>query len=887
MNIGVCIRAKDEQQIICDWVLHYLKLGFDKIFIYDNMSEPSIESSLKSKNLLNDKIIIKIDTFPYSNQPVIYQECIDENKELDWLLLCDTDEFLWLKEGTIKDFLSKFSDDTCTVFINWLVYGTSNLKTYDRNKSVFEQFTIREEYSHFWNTFVKSFVRPKLIEKIGNVHTIYNNNYKVGNVYNNNIMIKYSNKCDYPDKNLNDNTPLVLVHYMTLDFESMQNKFKRNSKGHLGEADNWKGDTHKYSLKWYKMPVYGFNDNVKDLRMKKYIFKHIFIKMETYICNLTGNNFTIKDDDKGREGGSAFGLNSRLRSIIYVLTNTVLKSNQTLNNITPNKNIRGIGMSDAPNLALELSKKFNYVNTFYHTDPFLDIYNNEDVSTYNNLDFIISSDVFEHISPYPNVQTAFNNLFKMLKIGGHIIFSVPFIYDNYYEHFPSLYDYSVEFDKRMNKYYIKNITIDGKEELFYTSKTPSGQTSDLCFHEGPGSTLEMRIFSQDKLIKYLKDAGFREIIFYDPNEIKDMEKYGIFWENKCSLVLSAKKCINIMQTIYFIINQHGNHESIIKNGGGASEVLFYLTAHSLSKYFNVIVYNRDSTPCKIDGVEYRFLPNNMNPDIENINNSVVIVQRHFNMLIDLHKINPSNKYTLWSHDYLEKEFNNLSGKYKSLEINRYFSKHNIQIVSVSHFHKSNILSRLPDVNVNPIYNALFSEYFIKQNDINYDKNTIIFASNWAKGLNKVLNIGEHYYKLNKDFKLILIKPKYCDWEPDLQQYPFIEKLGCIENKNEYCKLLQSCLCVFSTSYPETFGCVFAEALHLGVPVIGDSSVEAGFHEIIPSQFICNFNKPNEVISKIENIRIHRPNVSLDSKFYSESIINEWVKILKYLTADNL
>ena len=59
MRIGVCIRAKNEQKIICDWVNHYLKLGFDKIFIYDNMSEPSIESSLQEKNLLNEKVIIK------------------------------------------------------------------------------------------------------------------------------------------------------------------------------------------------------------------------------------------------------------------------------------------------------------------------------------------------------------------------------------------------------------------------------------------------------------------------------------------------------------------------------------------------------------------------------------------------------------------------------------------------------------------------------------------------------------------------------------------------------------------------------------------------------------------------------------------------------------
>ena len=268
MKIGVCIRAKDEQKIICDWVNHYLKLGFDKIFIYDNMSEPSIEYSLKEKFLLNEKVIIKIDTFPHSNQPVIYQECIDQNKHLDWLLLCDTDEFLWLKEGTIKEFLSKYSEDTCTVLINWLVYGTSNLQTYDRNKTVFEQFILREEYSHFWNIFVKSFVRPKLIEKFGNVHITRNSNYKVCNIYNEVLMLSSDPiKCDYQDSNLNDNSPVVLVHYMTLDFESMSKKRNKNGLQALGFTLK----NNKYSLEWYKSKQYGFKDNITDMRMIKYI----------------------------------------------------------------------------------------------------------------------------------------------------------------------------------------------------------------------------------------------------------------------------------------------------------------------------------------------------------------------------------------------------------------------------------------------------------------------------------------------------------------------------------------------------------------------------------------------------------------------------------------
>jgi SAM-dependent methyltransferase len=62
----------------------------------------------------------------------------------------------------------------------------------------------------------------------------------------------------------------------------------------------------------------------------------------------------------------------------------------------------------------------------------------------NNLDFIISSDVFEHINPLPSIQIAFNNLYKMLKNGGTLIFSVPYNHGEHREHYPNLYNYKIE-----------------------------------------------------------------------------------------------------------------------------------------------------------------------------------------------------------------------------------------------------------------------------------------------------------------------------------------------------------------------------------------------------------------------------------------------------------
>jgi SAM-dependent methyltransferase len=250
-----------------------------------------------------------------------------------------------------------------------------------------------------------------------------------------------------------------------------------------------------------------------------------------YRCNITGRTFDLDNNEKDRELASRFGFNSRFRAICYVFTKLFYGECKILYNLDNNKNIKGIGMSDS-GWAKIFEKKFNYTNTFYHTSPYLDIYNNEHIKNYNDLDFIISSDVFEHINPFPSVQIAFNNLYKMLKNGGYLIFSVPYTNGEHLEHYPNLYDYEIK--KEDNKYILHNTTIDNKKEVF----------NNLCFHGEPGNVLEMRLFSKKSIISFLEKAGFIDITFYEINE--DMKKYGIFWSNNditrdYSLIISARK----------------------------------------------------------------------------------------------------------------------------------------------------------------------------------------------------------------------------------------------------------------------------------------------------------------------------------------------------------
>lgn len=336
------------------------------------------------------------------------------------------------------------------------------------------------------------------------------------------------------------------------------------------------------------------------------------------------------------------------------------------------------------------------------------------------------------------------------------------------------------------------------------------------------------------------------------------------------------------KTINMFIYNASNHISITKIGSGASEFLFFITALKLSDYFNVNVYYCNCSK-KIDNINYiNFNFNNLN-EIKNINNSIIIIQRLFYFGIDFHKLNNTNKYFIWSHDYIQNiKLNNLYGNYAIDEISDYFNKNDIKVIGVSEFHKNNLKNVLNIKNIDYIYNSLFNEYFIKNKNINYDKNKILFASSSSKGLKIIINICENYYKINNNFRLILLTPNYSEKiikKYNLENYNFILYKGVIKDKQEYSNIIQECLCVISAPFHETFGCVYSESLHLGTPVIGDVSINSAMPEIIDKEYLCNFNDINTVIKLIEKIKNNRKDVILKDCFYEKETIKKWVKIL--------
>ena len=161
-------------------------------------------------------------------------------------------------------------------------------------------------------------------------------------------------------------------------------------------------------------------------------------------------------------------------------------------------------------------------NTFLHMEPKLDITDVPDELA-GTLDFLISSDVFEHVPP--PVSVAFANARKLLKPGGVFILTVPFGRgDDTAEHFPDLHDWELLTDSPAPR--LRNRTRDGREQEF----------SDLHFHGGDGLTIEMRVFTRASAIRELEAAGFYDIQIRDEADLE----HGIVWGPGGSVPITAR-----------------------------------------------------------------------------------------------------------------------------------------------------------------------------------------------------------------------------------------------------------------------------------------------------------------------------------------------------------
>lgn len=229
-------------------------------------------------------------------------------------------------------------------------------------------------------------------------------------------------------------------------------------------------------------------------------------------CNCCGAFSRTPLEELQREGGSCPGCSStpRWRSVVHALSLTLFGESLALPDFPVRRDIRGVGLTDWDGYAVGLAARLGYLNTYYHAEPRLDIAH-PDPGWLGTLDFIIASDVYEHVEP-PVVE-GFASARRLLRPGGALIVTVPYTRQpETLEHFPELHRWQVIEEE--GGHVLLNTTAEGHRQRF----------ERLVFHGGAGTTLEMRLFSLAGLVRSLEEAGFDQVVPleepYDPFGIR-------------------------------------------------------------------------------------------------------------------------------------------------------------------------------------------------------------------------------------------------------------------------------------------------------------------------------------------------------------------------------
>ncbi len=159
--LSVCAIAKDEGAYFKEWIEWHLGHGVEKFYIYDNGSTDETKSVLAP--YMNKGVVNYIYWPGHRRQLAAYDDCLERNRFTSrWIAFIDLDEFIVpIRDASITDFLTGM-EDFAAVEINWLIYGSSGMKTKTPG-TVMERFKCHSLPNHRLNRHVKSIVNPRRV----------------------------------------------------------------------------------------------------------------------------------------------------------------------------------------------------------------------------------------------------------------------------------------------------------------------------------------------------------------------------------------------------------------------------------------------------------------------------------------------------------------------------------------------------------------------------------------------------------------------------------------------------------------------------------------------------------------------------------------------------
>jgi glycosyltransferase involved in cell wall biosynthesis len=128
MKVCLVAIAKNEGRFLPEWLAHYLSLGLDQIFLFDNESSDQTAQVLEAagRSFPVTRIAWRCRE-EVSPQLTAYRYALKKlARGFDWICFFDCDEFLVLRvDEDIHEFLQRFDRSVGALAINWLSFGSS------------------------------------------------------------------------------------------------------------------------------------------------------------------------------------------------------------------------------------------------------------------------------------------------------------------------------------------------------------------------------------------------------------------------------------------------------------------------------------------------------------------------------------------------------------------------------------------------------------------------------------------------------------------------------------------------------------------------------------------------------------------------------------------
>ncbi len=165
---------QNEARFLREWIEFYLLMGVEHFYLYNHLSSDDYMEILDPyiKNGIVELKDVKENPKNLqewnSLQTKLYTETAWKVKDLsEWLIVVDTDEFLFpVKAKNLKEILKKY-DDYAALSVNWKMFGTGDVEKIEPDKLLIESLT---KSANHQDLHVKTIVKPRYVKDFTNPH---------------------------------------------------------------------------------------------------------------------------------------------------------------------------------------------------------------------------------------------------------------------------------------------------------------------------------------------------------------------------------------------------------------------------------------------------------------------------------------------------------------------------------------------------------------------------------------------------------------------------------------------------------------------------------------------------------------------------------------------